>query len=65
MGRVILGAVFGVLLGLFLALDLHMLSVWSLSATSEIALMAGGLVLGTALGVKARANKARKAPLPA
>ncbi len=50
-GRPILGAICGLLLGVFLALDLHMLHIWTLSKASETVLPAAGLVVGLLLGL--------------
>lgn len=51
-GRPILGAFSGLLLGIFLAVDLHLFQVWSLSKSSEIILPGAGLVLGFLLGLR-------------
>jgi hypothetical protein len=50
-GRPVLGAICGLLLGVFLTLDLHMLHVWSLGKASETVLPIAGLVVGLGLGL--------------
>lgn len=58
-GRPVLGAVCGLLLGVFLALDLHMLHIWTLSKASETVLPVAGLVVGLALGLTGPVKRQR------
>ena len=64
MGRRLLGAAAGLLLGAFLAFDLHMLGVWSLSKTSEVVLMAAGLLVGVALARRPKRVEQQVQPVP-
>jgi hypothetical protein len=52
-GRPLLGAVCGLLLGVFLAFDLLQMSLMPLSSPLVVAVPAGGLVLGALLGMLA------------
>ena len=56
-GRPILGAIAGLFLGIFLAVDLQFFRIWSLTKASETILPAAGLVLGLLLGLVAPLGK--------
>ena len=58
-GRPILGALAGLLLGVFAALDLHVFGVWALSKSSETVLPLAGLTLGLFLGTTAPLGRRR------
>jgi hypothetical protein len=50
-GRPILGAISGLLLGAFAAIDLHIMNIWTLSRMSESVLPLAGLLIGLGLGM--------------
>jgi hypothetical protein len=60
-GRPILGAISGLFLGIFVALDLMMFKVRTLDNLSVIGLPAIGLILGVVLGLVAPFGKRQEA----
>jgi hypothetical protein len=50
-GRPVLGAISGLILGVFLTIDLQIMNVWKLSIASEIVLPLVGLAIGLGLGL--------------